>query len=378
MATTSVAPGPLRAWIGCKESSRHDTKSRRSESEKGRTLKVSRRSRKDKSSIASCRTQKGYELEADLRHAELIVEQRGLQSAKAVTTAGVDATIECAAWSEEPDGEELPAAEATRYRAIGARCNYLQPDRPDIQYAVKEVCRLMSRPTAQAWEMLKRIGRYLKGRPRLVWLFNWQAPVAVIDVTSDANWAGCRRSRKSTLGGTIMLGSHLIRSYSKTQSVVAKSSGESELYGIIRESTEGLGIATLLSDFGAMDMKVSIGIDATAAMGMAQRVGLNKVRHVEVDVLWIQEQQARKLLPLKKIPGQRNPSDVCTKNVNANLLEQYMQQLSVDIVEGRAQVAQQLHVLRKRIAGERPWGDWRFAHSSNRRPGRLCGDRPLV
>ena len=91
-----------------------------------------------------------------------------MQSAKAVTTAGVDMNIECAAWSDEPDGEELPATEATIYRAIGARCNYLQPDRPDIQYAVKEVCRPMSRPTTQAWQMLKRIGRYLKGRPRLV------------------------------------------------------------------------------------------------------------------------------------------------------------------------------------------------------------------
>jgi hypothetical protein len=78
---------------------------------------------------------------------------------------------------------------------------------------------------------------------------------------------------------------------------------------------------------------------------MAQRVGLNKVRHVEVDVLWIQEQQARKLLPLRKIPGPQNPSDLCTKNVPASLVEQYMQQISVRIAEGRAAVAQQLHVL---------------------------------
>ena len=61
-----------------------------------------------------------------------------------MTTAGVDLEAECAAWNEEPEGDELPPAEATRYRAIGARCNYVQPDRPDIQYAVKEMCRLMS------------------------------------------------------------------------------------------------------------------------------------------------------------------------------------------------------------------------------------------
>ena len=82
-----------------------------------------------------------------------------------------------------------------------------------------------------------------------------------------------------------MLGNHLVRSYSKTQAVVAKSSGESELYGIGRASTEGLGMVTLLGYFGMKDATVSIGIDATAAMGIAQRVGLDKVRHVEVDIL---------------------------------------------------------------------------------------------
>ena len=108
------------------------------------------------------RTRDGFELEADLRHAELIVEQLNLGSCKAVLTPGVDLEVECAAWSEEPEGEELPAAECTRFRTIAARCNYLQPDRPDIQYSVKEVCRLMPRPTARAWELLIRIGKDLR------------------------------------------------------------------------------------------------------------------------------------------------------------------------------------------------------------------------
>ena len=87
-----------------------------------------------------------------------------------------------------------------------------------------------------------------------------------------------------------MIGSHLIRTYSRTQSVMAKSSGESELYAVVRASTEGLGILTLLKDFGIHQAKVRLGMDAGAAIGMAQRTGLNKVSHVEVDVLRIQEQ----------------------------------------------------------------------------------------
>ena len=178
---------------------------------------------------------------------------------------------------------------------------------------------MMSKPTRKAWEMLKRIGRYLKGRPRLVWRYDWQAEQDIIDVHSDANWAGCKRSRKSSSGGTIAIGAHLIKSYAKTQAIIAKSSGESELYGVIRASTEALGVSTLLEDFGCIGIKVSVGMDANAAIGIVQRRGLNKLRHVELDVLWIQEQQARRLLPLRKVPGPRNPSDMMTKNVDQAL-----------------------------------------------------------
>ena len=143
-----------------------------------------------------------------------------------------------------------------------------------------------------------------------------------------------------------MLGSHLIRTYSKTQSLIAKSSGESELYACVWASTEGLGIITLLKDFVMNNAKVRFGMDASAAIGMAQRTGLNKVRHVEVDVLWIQEQLARRILPIGKIPGPQNPSDLCAKNVEVALMEQYLRQLYVSFAEGRAAVAQQLHHLR--------------------------------
>ena len=76
-----------------------------------------------------------------------------------------------------------------------------------------------------------RIGRYLKGQPRLVWRYLLQAMPCTIDVYVDSNWAGCRRTRKSTSGGIAMLGTHVLKSWSKTQAVIAKSSGEAELFG---------------------------------------------------------------------------------------------------------------------------------------------------
>lgn len=108
--------------------------------------------------------------EADPRHAELIVEQLGLKESKSVTTPG---TKEEGRTQDNAD-EKLDENEATSYRAIVARCNYLAPDRPDIAFAVKELARQMPSPTQCDWTRLKRVGRYLQGEPRLQQHYHWQ------------------------------------------------------------------------------------------------------------------------------------------------------------------------------------------------------------
>ena len=55
---------------------------------------------------------------------------------------------------KEEDGyeEELNHAQSTMFRAVTARLNYLAQDRSDIQFAVKELCRFMSKPTQEDWK----------------------------------------------------------------------------------------------------------------------------------------------------------------------------------------------------------------------------------
>ena len=52
------------------------------------------------------------------------------------------------------------------------------------------------------------------------------------------------------------------------------------------------------------------------------------------------------ILPLETIPGPKNQSDLCTKNVPAALIDLYLEQLGVRYVDGRADVAQQLHAIK--------------------------------
>ena len=284
-------------------------------------------------------TPEGYELEGDPRHAELVVEQLGLESATSLSAPGIDV-------AESQPGDdadrELDAVWAKLYRGIAARCNYMAADRPELQFSVKEACREMSRPTKGAWDKLVRIGRYLKGQPRLVWKFPLQLMPITIDVYVDSNWAACRRSRKSTSGGVAVLGSHIIKSWSKTQAVIAKSSGEAELYGVVRGSTEGLGLITLCSDLGSV-VACRIHVDASAAKGIVEREGLGKLRHIDVDILWLQEQQARARLPLHKIEGSKNPADLMTKHLVRAEIVKNLDIMGLVEATGRSENAAKLH-----------------------------------
>ena len=281
----------------------------------------------------------GFELEGDPRHSELVLEQLGLVGCKSVSTPGTDQLDDIDPTKVE---EELAPEKVTAYRGIAARLNYLSADRPDILYPVKEACREMASPTPRSWDKLRRIGKYLAGRPRLVWVFKLQDAQHTANVSVDANWAGCKRSRKSISGGAMLIGSHGIKVWSKTQAVVARSSAESELYGAVRGASEALGLQALASDFGD-DLNMRLHMDATAAMGIIQRKGLSKVRHIDVHVLWLQEQQCKRLLPIAKVDGQYNCADLLTKNLTFDKLLQYVTSLGMEFRSGRTMAAAQLH-----------------------------------
>ena len=84
-----------------------------------------------------------------------------------------------------------------------------------------------------------------------------------------------------------MIGKHCLKTWSNTQAIVAKSSAEAELYGVVRGATEGLGMVTLAKDMGS-SLNVQMHVDASAAIGMIERQGLSKVRQIDTNVLWLQ------------------------------------------------------------------------------------------
>ena len=110
--------------------------------------------------------------------------------------------------------------------------------------------------------------------------------------------------------------------------MVAKSAAESELYGSVKASTEALGMLTLIEELSG-ELKARVHVDANAAKGIVERAGLDRVRHIDVNVLWIQEQAIRGKVPLHKVEGTRNQADLVTKHLDANKIQEHLERMSI-------------------------------------------------
>ena len=141
-----------------------------------------------------------------------------------------------------------------------------------------------------------------------------------------------------------MLGKHVIKSWSKTQSLIALSSGESEFYAALKASAESLGLIAMLKDFG-INMKGKVLGDASAALGIIHRKGLGRTRHIDTGLLWIQQTAAEKRLEYAKVLGAENPADLMTKYLNAEIITRHCKKLETSFEGGRATGAPQLSSL---------------------------------
>ena len=122
------------------------------------------------------------------------------------------------------------------------------------------------------------------------------------------------------------------------------SSAEAELYGLVKGTTEALGIQSWGLDLG-LTMQVRIHADSAAAIGICRRSGIGRVRHLAVGQLWVQEGLRRGDFTLFKVQGDRNPADILTKCVPREVLDRHLSKLNLHRVDGRAATAPmaQLH-----------------------------------
>ncbi|XP_021315116.1 uncharacterized protein LOC110434728 [Sorghum bicolor] len=108
---------------------------------------------------------------------------------------------------------------------------------PNIAYAMQQVCLHMHSPQDVHQTMLKCILRYVKGTTRLG-IQPRCAPTLTITAYSDADWAGCPDTRRSTSGFCVFFSNSLISWSSKQQTTISRSSAKAEYRAIANAVSE--------------------------------------------------------------------------------------------------------------------------------------------
>nr|GEW20223.1 putative ribonuclease H-like domain-containing protein [Tanacetum cinerariifolium] len=147
---------------------------------------------------------------------------------------------------KDPDCEDV---DVQTYISMIGSLMYLTSSRLDIMFVVCAYARCQVTPTASHLHAVKRIFRYLKGKPYLSLWYLKDSPFNLV-AYSDSDYAGASLDKKFTTGGCQFLRCRLISWQCKKQIVMATSSTEAEYVATTSCCTQVLWIQNQLLDYG--------------------------------------------------------------------------------------------------------------------------------
>ncbi|KAG7599412.1 Reverse transcriptase RNA-dependent DNA polymerase [Arabidopsis suecica] len=174
------------------------------------------------------------------KYAQNLLEDAGLLACKP-STVPMDPTMHLT----KEMGTPIP--NPTSYRELVGRLLYLTITRPDITFAVHQLSQFLSAPTNIHLQAAHKVLRYIKGNPGLGLMYPANTEIC-LNGFADADWGTCKDSRRSVTGFCIYLGTSLISWKSKKQSVVSRSSTESEYRSLAQATCEIIWLQQLLRD----------------------------------------------------------------------------------------------------------------------------------
>ncbi|GKA08398.1 retrovirus-related pol polyprotein from transposon RE1 [Tanacetum coccineum] len=207
-------------------------------------------------------------------------------------------------------------ANPTLYRSLVGALQYLTITRPDLSYAVNQASQFLHAPTDAHFQSVKRILRYVKGTITYGLIFRRPHSNSILGY-SDADWARCIETRRSTYGYSIFLGGNLVSWSAKKQPTVSRSSCESEYRAMANTAAEIIWITHLLRELHALPPdRPTLLCDNKSALFMSQNpVSHKRAKHIDLDYHFVRELVASGKLYTKFIPTKLQVADIFTKSL---------------------------------------------------------------
>lgn len=221
-------------------------------------------------------------------------------------------------------------SDPTHYRSLTGALQYLTFTRPDISYAVQQVCLHMHDPREPHLNAVKRILRYLRGTIDYGLLLRRTTPSELV-IYTDADWAGCPDTRKSTSGYAVFLGATLVSWSSKRQPTVSRSSAEAEYRAVANGVAEAAWLRQLLRELHSPLPRASlVYCDNVSAMYLSTNpVQHQRTKHVEIDLHFVRERVATGDVRVLHVPTTSQFADIFTKGLPTSVFTEFRSSLNV-------------------------------------------------
>ncbi|GKA75222.1 pol polyprotein [Tanacetum coccineum] len=198
--------------------------------------------------------------------------------------------------------------------------------RPDLAYAVSRLSRYTSNPSYAHWKAITRVLHYL--RYSRDYGLHYDRHPAVIEGYSDANWISDIKDSRSTSGYVFTLGGAAISWKSSKQTVIAKSTMESEFIALDKCGEEAEWLRQFVEDIPRWPKPVtaiSIHCDSKSAMGRAKSTMYNgKSRHIRRRHNSIRQLLSTGVISIDYVASKDNIADPFTKGLSRELVSKYV------------------------------------------------------
>ncbi|GJZ77105.1 ribonuclease H-like domain-containing protein [Tanacetum coccineum] len=192
---------------------------------------------------------------------------------------------------------------------------YLTFTRPDISYAVQQVCLYMHDPREPYLSALKRILHY----------------GTYLVAFSDADWAGCPTTHRSTLGYCVFLSNNVLSWSSKRQPTLSRSSVEAEYRGVSNAVAETCWLCNLLREFHTpLSSATLVYCDNVSVVYLScNPVQHQHTKHIEINIHFVRDLVAAGQVRVLHVPSRYQYANIFTKGLPSALFEEFRSSLSI-------------------------------------------------
>ena len=301
-------------------------------------LKAAFTSRFRMSDLGACQFYLGMEIVRDRRNRTLWLTQRGylkqvlekfgcldLNPTATPMEAGLDLV-------KSDQSHEAPKSSIIKFQsAVGSLLYASTITRADLAFAVNRLGQFASNPNQTHEQALKRIFRYINGTLAFGLRYTSSSTSTGLLGYSDADWAGCKITRRSTGGYCFFWRASLISWSTKRQATVALSSCEAEYMALTQATKESIWLRSLLTSFGlTCEGPITIKEDNNSAIDLARDPTFHaRVKHIDIQHHFVREKVESNEIEVEHIPSRDMIADCLTKPLPRPLFDDLRNRLGV-------------------------------------------------